>query len=200
MQFYDYMNPDEKIHYVYRFWNDKGQVIYVGKATHLYDRLYNHHHLPKECYKSIRYIDFSQLETESDALLYEYYYICKLLPKYNTKDKPNIPIKTVMEDLTFLPFKEEYVRMFPTNMKFKNIDLMQLENFGLQFNNKNTDRIVNVDYVEFRSALDSGYTVEELYLSIENYLKNLNVAKSTLLIGYDPSLISNKIEHIAYIA
>ena len=36
--------------YIYRFLNNKEEIIYIGKAKKLKERMNNHTHLPKECY------------------------------------------------------------------------------------------------------------------------------------------------------
>lgn len=68
---------------IYRFLNQQGDVIYIGKAKDLQRRLKNHNHLPEECYKERVVVEFTIFETESDMDLAERYYIPKYKPKYN---------------------------------------------------------------------------------------------------------------------
>lgn len=68
---------------VYRFINKNAEVIYVGKAKDLKQRLNGHTHLPKECYKETTHIEYLQFETEDDIDFAERYYISKLKPKFN---------------------------------------------------------------------------------------------------------------------
>jgi excinuclease UvrABC nuclease subunit len=53
-------------------------------------------HLDKDCYKSVARIEYQKHKTESDALIYETYYITKYSPKYNklgqSRDKPTIEL------------------------------------------------------------------------------------------------------------
>lgn len=74
---------------VYRFINDKEEIIYIGKAKDLKNRLKTHTHLPKECYEERNSIEYIEFNTEDDIDLAERYFITKLKPKYNTllKDK-----------------------------------------------------------------------------------------------------------------
>lgn len=69
---------------VYRFLNFKNEVIYIGKAKNLKQRLASHNHLPDECYKERVSIEFTMFSTEDEMDFAERYYIPKYKPKYNT--------------------------------------------------------------------------------------------------------------------
>lgn len=75
-------------HVIYRFVDFNGNVIYIGRAKHLENRLNSHGHLPKECYKEIASIHYTKFSTEDDLDLAEPYYISKFKPQYN-KDFKN---------------------------------------------------------------------------------------------------------------
>lgn len=86
--------------YVYRFIDIEGKVIYYGKTLNMQNRMNSHFtkgHLPKECYQSVAKIEYQKHKTESDALIYETYYITKYSPKYNklgqSRDKPTIQLE-----------------------------------------------------------------------------------------------------------
>lgn len=68
---------------MYRFLNQEGEIIYVGKAKNLKNRLNNHKHLPKHCYEERATIEYVAFETEDDMDFAERYYIPKYKPKYN---------------------------------------------------------------------------------------------------------------------
>lgn len=78
---------------VYRFLNKNDEIIYIGKANYLKERLNGHKHLPKECYEKKTNIEYIEFKTEGDALFAERYFISKYKPKYN-KDMIN-------NDITF---------------------------------------------------------------------------------------------------
>lgn len=85
--------------YVYRFIDIEGKVIYYGKTLNMQNRMNSHFtkgHLPKECYQSVAKIEYQKHKTESDALIYETYYITKYSPKYNklgqSRDKPTVQL------------------------------------------------------------------------------------------------------------
>ena len=86
--------------YVYRFIDIEGKVIYYGKTLNMQNRMNSHFakgHLPKECYQSVAKIEYQKYKTESDALIYETYYITKYSPKYNklgqSRDKPTVQLE-----------------------------------------------------------------------------------------------------------
>ena len=68
---------------VYRFLNELDEVIYVGKAKNLKNRLGSHTHLPPECYEERQKIEYVVFETEADMDFAERYYISKYKPKFN---------------------------------------------------------------------------------------------------------------------
>ena len=68
---------------MYRFLNESGEVIYVGKAKNLKSRLGSHTHLPAECYEERRKIEYVIFETEADMDFAERYYISKYKPTFN---------------------------------------------------------------------------------------------------------------------
>ena len=75
---------------VYRFLNKDGQVIYIGKAKYLKQRLSGHNHLPEDCYDEICKIEFCLFDTEDEMDFAERYFIPKIKPKYNTVFKEKI--------------------------------------------------------------------------------------------------------------
>lgn len=88
------------ISYCYRFKDINNNVIYVGKTVDINKRMAQHFggkgHLGKDCYKSVAVIEYQKYKTESDALIYETYYITKYSPKYNklgqSRDKPTVQL------------------------------------------------------------------------------------------------------------
>ena len=51
-----------KKYYVYRFLNNKNEIIYVGKSVNFINRMKQHFgsngHLPKECYDNVDKIEY----------------------------------------------------------------------------------------------------------------------------------------------
>ena len=72
---------------VYRFINSGEEIIYVGKAKDLKNRLMNHTHLSnKGVYGLIEKIEYISFNTEDDMDFAEVYYISKYKPRFNTAD------------------------------------------------------------------------------------------------------------------
>lgn len=69
---------------VYRFLNNNNEIIYIGKAVDLKNRMNNHTHLPVKCYEEKCKIEYTEFETEDDMDFAERYYILRENPKYNT--------------------------------------------------------------------------------------------------------------------
>lgn len=68
---------------VYRFLNENKEIIYVGKAKILKNRLNGHSHLPDACYEETKVIEYLEFDTNDDMDFAERYYIMKFKPKYN---------------------------------------------------------------------------------------------------------------------
>lgn len=76
---------DEKTPVVYFFKDKNDEIIYIGKTIDINDRMENHDHLPKECYDSVRKIEYIEIGNVKDMDFLERHLIIKLKPKYNTE-------------------------------------------------------------------------------------------------------------------
>ena len=102
---------------VYRFFDDKDRVIYVGKAKNLRNRLnsYFQKNLPEKTYRMVHSavrIDWTVVNTEIEALQLEFTWIKTENPKYNIqfKDDKSYPYLAVS-------IKDEYPRLFISRAK-----------------------------------------------------------------------------------
>ena len=96
---------------VYRFLNKDNEIIYIGKAKDLDNRIKTHEHLPKECYLERYKIEFCEFETEDDMDFAERYFIPKYNPKYNTVFKgKSITIKLPQLDNINWELYKEYIK------------------------------------------------------------------------------------------
>ena len=97
---------------VYIFYNDKGEVIYVGKATSLKDRLNSYINpenveFPKDAIlrKKINLFDYIVTSSPEEALLLESNLIKKYKPKFNVrlKDDKSYPyLKIIMDEFPYI--------------------------------------------------------------------------------------------------
>ncbi|EON77328.1 Excinuclease ABC subunit C [Lunatimonas lonarensis] len=100
---------------VYRYYNESGELIYVGKAKSLKKRVASYfgsnagiNQKTRRMVKEIRRIEFTLVNSEFDALLLENNLIKKAQPKYNIllKDDKTYPY--------LLLTKENFPRIYPT--------------------------------------------------------------------------------------
>lgn len=68
---------------IYRFLNKDNEIIYIGKAVNLTQRMRCHNHLPKSCYEERVTVEFIEFDTDDEMDFAERYYIAKYKPKYN---------------------------------------------------------------------------------------------------------------------
>ena len=115
---------------IYKFINRDNEVIYIGKAKDLKNRLINHKHLPKECYEELAYIMYASFDTEHEMDFAERYYIQKINPRYNTilSDKP---ISFECEDLDNKIFNAYEVNQFVVEQTLEQITIIKQENLFL---------------------------------------------------------------------
>lgn len=104
--------------YVYRFLNNRNEIIYVGYTKDINRRMHEHFtrgHLPQPCYDSVATIEYKKYKTKSDASVMEIYYINTYQPIYNTRSKMHEPVTINISD-------SDNWRLY-MNMEPKNINL-----------------------------------------------------------------------------
>ena len=115
---------------VYRFVNENNEIIYIGKAKDLRNRINTHNHLPQECYEERIKIEYTSFKTETDMDFAERYYILTLNPKYNTV-LANKKINITCSELDVKEWSEyfdgeeefnlEYIKMYETILSLKDM-------------------------------------------------------------------------------
>jgi len=98
---------------VYLFINDKGKIIYIGKAKNLKKRVISHFQkkekIPWNFISKIKNIEYIETKNEKEALLLELEFIKKYQPKYNIELKDN-------KNYFFVGItKEDFPRIFITH-------------------------------------------------------------------------------------
>lgn len=86
-QFKNFPTKEDFNYCCYRFLNNRNEIIYIGRATNLLDRMKNHKHLSNECYNAIDKIEYTKFNSEDDLDIAERYYIAKYKPRYNEEFK-----------------------------------------------------------------------------------------------------------------
>lgn len=119
--------------YCYRFLNQDGEILYIGKTKNISQRMLqhkNHGHLTSEQYQQITKVQIMKFPTYNDAGLCERYFISKYNPLFNqsmTKEG-NITIEL-------------------------NIDY-KWEDYDIDLSNKNLNRIRNKSVINFERILN----------------------------------------------
>lgn len=91
---------------VYRFLDENRNLLYIGKAKNLKNRISGHDHLPKECYRKRRYIEYVEFKTIEDMNIAERFLIATYKPPYNTEFKNNNVTLRILElmDIDWKPY------------------------------------------------------------------------------------------------
>jgi len=70
--------------FIYRFFGDYGECLYVGQTNDIKRRFKQH--MKKEWWPEVGRIDVAEVEQKRFVDIYEKYYINKLEAKYNKRD------------------------------------------------------------------------------------------------------------------
>ena len=98
---------------VYRFLDEDRNILYIGRAEDLENRMNNHTHLPKICYDKRKYVEYVEFETKEDMRIAERILIAKIKPPYNIEFKDN-EVTFNLNELNDLKWKNfEIKRKFP---------------------------------------------------------------------------------------
>ena len=93
-------------HYIYRMYDENGELLYIGKTSQLDYRLYAHFYKYREEWKDrVTYMDAHRFDKESDMHVYEMYLVTKYKPVFNRDascvDTPSFELpELAFEELT----------------------------------------------------------------------------------------------------
>lgn len=93
-------------YYIYRFKNQDGEIIYIGKTNNINSRMNIHFskngHLKLEQYKQVEKIEYSELKSKAEMDIKELYYINEINPIFNKVNKreeePSISFLNITDD------------------------------------------------------------------------------------------------------
>lgn len=121
---------------IYRFLNNKKEVIYIGKAKNLLTRLNNHNHLPAKCYNETTLIEYIKFKTGDDVDFAERYFIGKYKPKYNTMLKGKTLTFNIQElNINEWIELEEKINLLPLDTNSQNKTFTERERSIINFMN-----------------------------------------------------------------
>lgn len=124
---------------IYKFIDEKNQILYVGKAKNLKKRISSYSKQNQVSNKTGRMIflsdkiEFMQTENETEALLLEYDLIKKFLPKFNI---------LLRDDKTF-PYIQITNHDFPRILKYRGFELNNGKYFGPFVSASDVDKIID---------------------------------------------------------
>lgn len=185
---------------IYKFLDAEGVILYVGKAKNLRNRLTSYFgdkkHITaktKALVKHAHYIEFTMVETETDALLLENTFIKQHQPRYN------VMLKDEKSPLVYICIKHErFPRVFVTRKTFRDGStyfgpylnkfkvgqitelirkLFQLRNCALNLSAENIEKGKFKTCLEYHiktcAAPCVGYETEETYNRKIEQIKNI---------------------------
>ena len=140
---------------VYRFFNEKNEVIYVGKAINLKSRLgsYFQNNLPEKTYRMVHEadrVDWTIVDSEIKALALEFSWIKQYNPAYNVqfRDDKSYPYLAIS-------LKDQFPRIFITR-KSKRPGVKYFGPFTYSWALKNTFDVL-LKLFPLRSCTDSNF-------------------------------------------
>lgn len=122
------------MHYIYKFLNEKDEIIYIGSTNNITTRIKAQHfngfgHLPNKCYEEVFLVLYSECVSIDDAKVKERYLINKLSPKYNDKLNNNsiFSFNIEISNWEYMPINKENLLK-----KIKKVERNSLKNVNIQ--------------------------------------------------------------------
>lgn len=99
--------------YLYRFINNKDEIIYIGRTNDIRRRITTDHftsntHLPNECYIETQRVKYTEFANESEEIAYEAILINQEKPKYNVQFKDSAQFDVKLPDIKWMPFEWDF--------------------------------------------------------------------------------------------
>ena len=101
---------------LYCFKNKDGDIIYIGKADDIHERLKHHKHLSEECYKEVTSIEYTVINNRADRDILETLLISQINPKYNTQQKYTERASLIIDSSIMLLWQKADIKEY----KFEN--------------------------------------------------------------------------------
>ena len=101
---------------LYCFKNKEGEIIYIGKADDIHERLKHHKHLSEECYKEVASIEYVVITNRADRDIIETMLISQINPKYNTQQKYTERASLIIDSSIMLLWQKADIKEY----KFEN--------------------------------------------------------------------------------
>lgn len=153
------------MYYVYKYINEKNEVLYVGQTIDLDRRFSEHKGRIWDLEKSK--ILFAKCQNEADMCIYEMYYINKLKSKYNTSLVYNVEPSFILPELEWQIYDKNHYEesKHQRDIKFKE----ELKNkFGINY------------WINKLSLLESKFDEETDFFKKKEYLIEIRKCKEKI--------------------
>lgn len=188
--------------YLYRFKDEEGKIIYIGRTNDIERRILKEHftdntHLPNQCYLETEKVEYVEIVNESEEVAYEAILINEIRPKYNTQFKDEGDFDVQLPEFKWREFQWEYKGQLKWLKKKKgniiNANDVMLNNLMNPMEHDIRTGIVNVDSSMLISRQSftliagvSGSSKTAYVLNIANY--NIKKGKRVLFINLKDSV------------
>lgn len=150
---------------VYRLIGDNGEILYIGKAGNLKQRLSNHIYLPEGCYEKTKRIEYHSFSTKADMDFAEKYYIAKHKPFYNDLLKEDITIKVKeLDDAEFILYETKQ-----KESKIKSNNIMRDVELYIKHNSFDKYALKD-DFMIYRVPKEIVFSIEDKFKDVYIYL------------------------------
>ena len=169
-------NNNHTYYYVYRFLDKDDNIIYVGKTTNIYQRIFVHisksisfYHNENQSlmYPNVYKIEYCQVPSDYHMNIYEMHYICKYNPPFNTNYKTNNKQLFNLPELSwklyiFNSFVKDYIEFFYKINDKKDINVKDELNNNINFYNEWVDVYFKTHYTH-RQFNPESYFYDDFY-------------------------------------
>lgn len=162
------------MYYVYRFLNQNNETIYIGRTKNLKKRIEQEHfashgHLPVECYKETKSVQYIKLTNQNEMIMYEIYLIDKYSPKYNIEHKQQEKCSFELPEKEWITYKNFNTKKEKLHnaKKYKN----ELDNIKKEMENITNKCINRIEILEL--SFDENIK-QHIRISIENIKNDLH--------------------------
>lgn len=164
-----------KKYYIYRYFNEKLDVIYVGLTERpLKERV--REHKVEELQKETAFIDYAIVNTKTDMEIYEIFYINKYLPKYNIKSVDSQRTTIQLPELEFQVFSHISYQKENVNGNFREYSFSANEGRVIYHLNNPFSKIMDEKNIQINILGKASFSVAEYRDFLEKQIEILNDA------------------------
>ena len=166
----------EKKYYIYRYFNDKHDIIYIGLTERpLKERV--REHKVEELQKETAFIDYATVKTKADMEIYEIFYINKYLPKFNIKSADPERTTIQLPELDFKVYSNICADKENINGSYREYSFPSLEGRIIYHLNNPFAKAEKDKNIQINTMGKVYFSIEEYKDFLEKQIQILNDAK-----------------------